>query len=64
MIESFHKSGISSLFQIEIISLWIAHRIVIVVMHPLWDPEVQEDIDPIKFIAPINLINLINMQMT
>jgi hypothetical protein len=27
MIDSFHSSGISSLFQREIISLWIAHQI-------------------------------------
>ena len=29
MIDSFHSFGNSSLFQIEIISLWIAERIVL-----------------------------------
>jgi hypothetical protein len=31
MIDSFHSSGNSSLFQIEIINLWISQRIV---LHP------------------------------
>ena len=69
----FLKENTASIFKVASCgNVWVEGRVVgvgpvntvLVVMHRVQNPEVNEVIDPIKLIAIINLIDLINMQMT
>ena len=50
MIDSSHSSGNSSLFQIELISLWTLQRIVLYLFnHIFWDLPIPGDLCPFRF---------------